>query len=240
MKNVILGILAVGFSISALAQSADLPSVQAGDTWTYRDTVEKGPNGWTQSQNDLTVSHTTSSSIYYTTQASGSTQTPKEAYAGSDWSRLRSVDSKETVVNKPFSFPLTPGKTWNVQYTEQHPNKIHTYEQIDDKYKVVGFETVEVPAGKFQAIKVEAEGQWTAEMAPVNTVVQGAQAAPNTTTMFTQVNKNSPVTATGRTYKAFWYVPETKRWVKSIEEYYGGNGVRNARYTEELTSFKVN
>jgi hypothetical protein len=43
---------------------------------------------------------------------------------------------------------------------------------------------------------------------------------------------------TGRTYKAFWYVPEIGRWVKSVEEYYGSNGVRNERYTAELESYK--
>ena len=48
----------------------------------------------------------------------------------------------------------------------------------------------------------------------------------------------SPVVATGRLYKAFWYVPEIGRWVKSDEEYYGSNGVRTQRFTSELESFK--
>jgi hypothetical protein len=34
-------------------------------------------------------------------------------------------------------------------------------------------------------------------------------------------------------------VPEVKRWVKSVEEYYGSGGVRNERYTGELESFKL-
>ena len=38
-------------------------------------------------------------------------------------------------------------------------------------------------------------------------------------------------TAAGYRYKAFWYVPEVGRWAKSVEEYYGSNGVRNERYT---------
>jgi hypothetical protein len=44
---------------------------------------------------------------------------------------------------------------------------------------------------------------------------------------------------TGRLYKAFWYAPEVKRWVKSVEEYYSNGGVRNERYTQELESFKA-
>ena len=58
------------------------------------------------------------------------------------------------------------------------------------------------------------------------------------TAMITHAQKTGPVQVTGRTYKAFWYVPEIGRWVKSVEEYYGSNGVRNERYTGELESFK--
>jgi hypothetical protein len=34
-------------------------------------------------------------------------------------------------------------------------------------------------------------------------------------------------------------VPEVKRWVKSVEEYYSSGGVRNERYAQELQSFKA-
>lgn len=46
-------------------------------------------------------------------------------------------------------------------------------------------------------------------------------------------------TVSGRTYKAFWYVPEVKRCVKSVEEYYAHGGVRSESYTSELESFKL-
>ena len=45
--------------------------------------------------------------------------------------------------------------------------------------------------------------------------------------------------ASGRTYMAIWYVPEVKRWVKSMEEYYTPGGVRNERYVSELERFEV-
>ncbi len=79
-----------------------------------------------------------------------------------DWSRSRDINGKETVVNKPLSFPWAAGKTCEVQYTEQHPNKMHRFEQWNNKFTVVGFETIEVPAGKFKAIKVDEEGRWMA------------------------------------------------------------------------------
>jgi hypothetical protein len=53
-----------------------------------------------------------------------------------------------------------------------------------------------------------------------------------------QFGRSVSATAAGHTYKAFWYVPEAGRWVKSVEEYYGSKGVRKERYTGELEWFK--
>jgi len=240
MKAIVLGFLGVVVATSALAQKVDAPAIKAGDTWTYRVTTEKGPSGWHQASEEVTVSRVTSSSIYYTSKPSGSTQAPKELFAGLDWSRIRDVNGTETVVNRPLSFPLAAGKTWDVQYTELHPNKDYRSEQWNNKFTVVGFEMVEVPAGKFNALKVESEGHWTAELEAAQTVVQGAQSSADATSMVTQTRKTRVEPVTGRTYKAFWYVPEVRRWVKSVEEYYGSGGVRSERYTGELESFKLN
>jgi hypothetical protein len=225
--------------ISVSAQTVNAPIIKAGDTWTYMTTTEKGASGWNQTRDETTVARVTSSTIYYTVKASGSTQSAKELFAGLDWSRARDIDGKETVVNRPLAFPLTVGKAWEVRYTEPHPNKTFRSEEWIHKYTVVGFESVEVPAGKFNALKIEAEGRWTAELEPTQTVVQGAQSNADGTSMVTQAQKTTDKTVSGRTYKAFWYVPEVRRWVKSVEEYYGSGGVRNERYTGELESLKL-
>jgi len=240
VEKLVLGILAMGAACAALAaaDTATAPVVRAGDTWIYRDTTEKGPNGWSQTRDEVTVSRVTSSSIYFATKPTGSSQAPRESFSGLDWSRVRDVDGKETVVNRPLQFPLAVGKAWDLEYTEQHPNKKFKSEQWQHKYKVVGIETVTVPAGKFEAIKIEEEGHWTAELEPAQSVSQGAQVTPEATTLVTQTEKARTEPTSGRTYKAFWYVPEYKRWVKSVEEYYSSGGVRNERYTAELESFK--
>lgn len=239
MKDIVAAFVGAVLSLNALGQSIEAPAIKAGDTWTYRNTQEKGPSGWNQTHDEITVTRATSSSIYISLKQSGTTQAPRELILGADWGRVRDLNGKETVVNKPLSFPLSTGKTWELQYTEQHPNKVHRYEQWSNKFVVVGYETVETPAGKFNAIKIESEGKWVAELEPSQSVVQGAQSAQNGTTMVTQVQKTNADTVSGRTYKAFWYAPEAKRWVKSVEEYYGSNGVRNERYSSDLESFKV-
>jgi hypothetical protein len=229
---------AIGLPLLAIAQSAPAPAIKGGDSWTYVNTFEKAPSTWRQSHDEVTVLRATASHIYYTSKQSGSTQAPSEVIAGADWSRERNVNGADVVVNRPFVFPLSPGKTWTVEYTEQHPNKAFASQKWSSQYRVVDTETVEVPAGKFQAIKIEAEGEWVAQMEPTQTIAQAVQTQQGDTAMITHAQKTGPVQVTGRTYKAFWYVPEIGRWVKSVEEYYGSNGVRNERYTGELESFK--
>ncbi|MFM0242359.1 hypothetical protein [Paraburkholderia phytofirmans] len=231
-------LFAIGVPMLAVAQSAPVPAVKTGDTWTYVDTFEKAPSVWRQTHDEVTVLRATPSHIYYASKPSGSTQPPNEAIAGADWSRERNVNGAEVVVNRPLAFPLSSGKTWNIDYTELHPNKLHASEKWSTHYRVVDTETVEVPAGKFQAIKVEAEGDWVAQLEPTQTVTQAVQVQQGDTAMVTHAQKTGAVQATGRTYKAIWYVPEIGRWVKSVEEYYASNGVRNERYTSELESFK--
>jgi hypothetical protein len=239
LQKTCLSALLIGACVSVGAQNISAPTVKAGDSWTYKATTEKGPTGWTQTRDETTVSRVTSSTIYYTVKASGSTQPEKELFSGTDWSRARDVNGKETIVNRPLAFPLTAGKTWELHFTEQHPNKAHRSEEWNNKYTVVGYEAIEVPAGKFNALKIEAEGHWTAEIEPGQSVVQGAQTNAAGVSMTTEVQKTTERTASGRTYKAFWYVPEVRRWVKSVEEYYGSNGVRNEKYTGELESFSL-
>ncbi len=222
-----------------LAQTVEMPAVSTGDAWKYRMTIEKGPGGWTQTQDELTVSRVTSTTIYFSSRQSGSTQPARDQIAGRDWRRLRDINGNETVISQPLSFPLAAGKSWDIDYTEQHPDKAHKFERWQSTFKVIGYETVEVPAGKFNALKIEAEGHWTAEPEPSQSVVQAAQSAESGTTMVTEVKKTTAGPVTGRTYKAFWYAPEVKRWVRSVEEYYGSGGVRSERYTSELESFKV-
>ena len=115
---------------------------------------------------ELRVIRVTPSAIFITTKTVGSSQPPKDMFVGLDWSRVRDVNGKETVVNRPLAFPLSDKKTWEVTYTEENPNKKHKSEKLDNRFTVVGYEAVEVPAGKYKALlKIEAEGRWEAGVA---------------------------------------------------------------------------
>jgi hypothetical protein len=239
-KKTVVLLLACGMPVIAAAQSVTAPTLKEGDSWTYVDTVETGPTGWRQTHDAITVQRVTDSHIYVSSKQVGSGTNGNEIIVGADWSRAREFNGSDVVVNRPLAFPLATGKSWNIEYTEPHPNAKLSSATWTTKYKVVGYEDVEVPAGKFHALKIEAEGDWHGELAPSNTVVQSAQTQPGQTTLVTQARRVTPEPTAGHTYKAFWYVPEVGRWVKSVEEYYGSNGVRGQRFTTELETYKRN
>lgn len=238
MRKICLALMGAALVSVAQAQPVSAPKVAAGDTWTYRSTTEKGA-GWQQTRIESTVLRATADSIEISSKVAGSNMPPRETLVGADWSRERSVNGKNTVVNRPLVFPLTIGKTWVVDYSEDHPNREHSNEHLHTPYKVTGMEDVTVPAGTFHAVKIESEGQWTAVIAPAIGAVAGTRLDVQGATTVMQTNRRGAAPISGRTYKAFWYVPEVKRWVKSVEEYYSANGQRNQRFTEELESYKV-
>jgi hypothetical protein len=240
VKQVSWTILATLLPVWVAAQSIDEPVIKPGDTWVYRTTIEKGKNGWTQERSEITVTRVTSSLIYYTLKLAGASQIASEQFRNLDWSRTQDINGKETLVNQPLSFPLSTDKTWTLDFTNQHPNKEHNFEHINEKYTVVDYETVEVPAGKFNALKIEAEGNWDAELAPNRSVTMQTQTTQDNTSMVTQAQKTGKAPVAGRTYKAYWYVPEIKRWVKAIEETYSNKGERSQRTSYELESDKLN
>jgi hypothetical protein len=235
-----LSIVALGLiCFSAHAQSVDQPVFQAGDSWDYVNTVETGQQGFSRKEESITVERVDSNDILISSRQDGSNQPPVESMTNLDWSRSRDINGKQEVVNRPFDFPLREGKKWTVEYTELHPNRQHSSETFHSDYVVGGWEDVQVPAGKFKALKIEADGQWTAVIAPAMLGGTQAVATPGAVTTVTQAQHVGARTATGRLYKAFWYVPAEKRFVKSVEEYYDSKGVRFQRFTSELSSSKM-
>ena len=235
-----IGLVLVGVFLAgaAGAQSIVAPKVTPSDTWIYQDTLD-GRAGWKQTRVESTVVRAGTSSIVVSNKPVGSSNPPVEFLLGPDWSRLRSVNGQETVVNQPLSFPLRIGKSWDIDFTEDQPNRLHSSEHWRTSYKVTGWDDVTVPAGTFHALKIEAEGSWSAVMAPASTGVAGTRTDGQGTTAVVQTARTGPMTVTGRTYRAVWYAPGVKRLVKSDEEFFDSNGVRYLHFLSELMSYKV-
>lgn len=232
-------VLALGGYGSAHAQSVDAPTFSVGDSWVYTNTTETGTQGWVRKDETITVERVGSDGLLIAAKQEGSTQPPVERLVGLDWSRSRDVNGKQQVVNRPLVFPLSQGKKWRVEYTEANPNRQHTSESFRSEYVVIGWEDVQVPAGTFKALKIESQGEWTALVAPSVSTDTHAQVASGAMATVSQSQITTPRTVSGKLYKAFWYVPSEKRFVKAVEEYYDSKGVRSQRYTEELNSSKL-
>lgn len=239
MFRATLFVMAAVWCCSAYAQTADLPQLKAGDSWVVADTTEQGTQGWVHKDNEIAVERVQSDGLLIAVKEQGSALQPVERMVGLDWSRTRSVNGKQQIVNQPLSFPLKPGKKWTLDYTELNPNPQHSSESYHRECAVTGWESIQVKAGTYNAAKVECEGQWTAVVAPA--LVSGHESVVNATgvAVVAQNRHITPKTFTGRLYEAVWYVPAEKRFVKSVEEYYDANGVRSKRNTEELVSSKV-
>ena len=85
-----------------------------------------------------------------------------------------------------FRFPLRIGGKHDVRYEQLRPRVTAAENSTTGSVKVIGWETVEVPAGKFRAIRIEVEST----VRPSD----GSRAYPRDL--------------------AYWYVPEVRRWVK--------------------------
>ena len=108
-------------------------------------------------------------------------------------------------------FPLRVGDSYGTQF-ETALLKKGGRASNDRQVKVVGWEDVEVPAGKFRALKIVAEGS------------------------FQRLDNVS----SGTSRNVIWYVPAVRRWVKMVGENRPiGRGGRGDHTGEELLDYKL-
>lgn len=133
----------------ALAQKADRPSVKVGDQWRFETRL--GPVGVKSSDIVWVITSVTPSRIEGTENAGALVLTPELNNVESP----RRKDSDLRLLN----FPLAVGKQW--KFTDDYEL---TVEQVPGRgnfsAKVVGYGKVRVPAGEFDAFKLEAKGKW--------------------------------------------------------------------------------
>ena len=226
-------------SMSALAQTAELPNVLVGDAWVFQRTMQTPKEGFRQMNIELVVTRVTSSRLFHSIRVVGSPQPAQEMIVHRDWSRSRSINGVETLTIKPFDFPLHAGKSWGFVLEENAPEVDRLKSMvIKMTYKVVGIEDVDVPAGKYKAWRIEGEGTWTGTRKPEEVQAQGTHKNADSTVSITTSRKSGQSVQTGRIYSETWYVPEIKNFVKDLVERYDPSGIRYASDMKELVSFK--
>ena len=190
------------------------PEVKVGDMWTYVRT-------------DKYTKHIIGTFVHTVQKIEGGEITVESRPVDSEGRGLLWVFTSEWNLRKRgtatfdpvipgYAFPLELGKTWEGSFTS--PSLSDTG-PVDNnlKGKVLGVESITVPAGTFDVMKIQLETSW---------IYKGA---------FGRVGGGL---TTGTFNQTIWYAPKAKRFVKMEVENYGA--VSQERAIWELTELKLN
>jgi hypothetical protein len=214
------------------------PSFKAGDTWVFDQTEQRGPNGFDQRRFDLTIERTSGDTMLVGIKRDGAPGGYEDHVLGTDWSLRHLVDGREAPTARPFTFPMTLGQTWTVDFADTTRRGAQTSLHVRRAYKVVDWEDVTVPAGTFHAIKVEASGVDEGVVDVPNAVVGGAASSSDGGSTFTHSQRGGTKLVTTRHSDTLYYVPSVKNYVKSVEEQYNSDDVLVKRQTRTLVSYQ--
>lgn len=176
---------------SALAQRAERPDIKVGDRWKYEQRDRR--TGGVEGQYVRVVTAVTATHIE-------GTENDGKFLMTIDMNQLESPTNSNTDP-KYLDFPLEVGKKW--EFKNKWTNKTRVASGRDQLDIVVsGYEKVTVPAGEFDAFKIEAKGFWN----------------------------NDTSRSNGRTIRTYWFAPAAKavvkfenddgynRWVRELTE----------------------
>jgi len=208
------------------------PEVKVGDRWTYRrmDYWKNAPT----SAYELRVTFANHKSILAVVEESGR---ESDASYTAEWNAI--VSAFDHAVVSPdtgmLRFPLRPGASYTASFQIDSTRRggetgarmlqgVST-SSMELKIRVVGWDEIVVPGGRFRALRIEGEGGLT-RLQAVN--VRGTP-VPGGLMGFVRV--------------VYWYAPEARRWVKYTYEdslqQIGGLVNPNERIGEELVAFKL-
>lgn len=140
-------------STPALAQKADRPDVKVGDRWRFEVHLGQGPSTFKTRDRVRVITSVTPERVELTDDDGKVVLTPD----------LNDVDTPSVKHSnmKLLSFPIEVGKQW--RFTDNVLHKAFGSEvSANWRVAVVAYEKVRVPAGEFDAFKLEAKRSWIA------------------------------------------------------------------------------
>jgi hypothetical protein len=176
------------FGAGAAAQPVPKPEVKVDDRWVYRRTDHRAkPPVY---HYELRVSFVDSRAIH-TVLARQGKRRESDATWTPEWNGVVSVDDGVVEIEAGLlRFPLAVGGAYGAAWQMRRPRVGTFHARHERAVKVVGWEEIEVPAGKFRALKVQADGTWR------------------------RLDRGTSDWARN----TVWYSPQVRRWVKSLYE----------------------
>ncbi|HZN30817.1 MAG TPA: hypothetical protein VFB88_15790 [Xanthobacteraceae bacterium] len=162
------------------------PEVKVDDRWVYRltDKRRKPPS----MIYEMRVSFVDARAIHAVVERQGGKREGDATWTP-EWNAVVAPDEGVVEVEKGmFQFPLSPGQQYPAAWEMRRPRAGAFHVRHERRVTIVGWEDVEVPAGRFRALKIQADGH------------------------FRRFDK----VASDEARNTFWYVPQVKRWVKSV------------------------
>ena len=197
----------------AVARALEPPARQVGDRWVYHREIRDGEALTRRNYVTLTLTASDANGFEVETSDSG---TPIRFDPDGNVFSMPAPRGGGTLVFDPvdsrFRFPLQPGDSWSARSREVSPQFV---KEADSRITVMGWESLKVPAGSFQALKVSqvSNKNWTP--------FPGQSAASKRVTHL-------------------WYVPALRTFARYETLEVTARGEVLADQSWELDSFKLN
>jgi hypothetical protein len=203
----VLFIVLIAFATNAFAENHDKPDVHVGDRWSWQHTNGlANERDFTQIEDVIQVSD---HEIRTRVRVKGKSGNGIATYT-LEWNPLDVCSSQYTPYLKELAFPLEVGKKWDGTADKMlFSNGKHGKFLL--KGEVVAFEKVTVPAGTFDAYKI-------------NVILDA-----------TGTDEDANI---GNTVESYWYAPSVKRYVK-LENTFRRDGRVRSQDIYELLEYSL-